>query len=73
MADTFSVAERSRIMAAVKSGGTTPEMVVRRLVHAMGYRYRLHVRSLPGAPDLVFPRLRYWHMHTCGRCCIPAA
>ena len=80
MADTFSVAERSRIMAAVKSGGTTPEMVVRRLVHAMGYRYRLHVRSLPGAPDLVFPRLRsiifvsgcYWHMHTCGRCRIPA-
>jgi len=51
-----------------------------RLVHALGFRYRLHVRSLPGAPDLVFPRLRkvifvsgcFWHMHTCGRCRIPA-
>jgi DNA mismatch endonuclease (patch repair protein) len=68
-------------LAAVKSHDTTPEMVVRRLVHAMGFRYRLHVRSLPGAPDLVFPRLRkvifvsgcFWHMHACGRCRIPAA
>jgi DNA mismatch endonuclease (patch repair protein) len=47
----------------------------------MGYRYRLHVTSLPGNPDLVFPRLRkvifvsgcFWHMHTCGRCRIPTA
>jgi DNA mismatch endonuclease (patch repair protein) len=68
-------------MAAVKSKDTTPEMVVRRLVHAMGYRYRLHVASMPGNPDLVFPRLRkvifvsgcFWHMHTCGRCRIPTA
>src|SRR6266478_3319977 len=68
-------------MAAVKSKDTTPEMIVRRLVHAMGYRYRLHVASLPGNPDLVFPRLRkiifvsgcFWHMHTCGRCRIPSS
>jgi len=68
-------------MAAVKSKDTTPEMIVRRLVHAMGYRYRLHVQSLPGNPDLVFPRLRkiifvsgcFWHMHTCGRCRIPSS
>jgi DNA mismatch endonuclease (patch repair protein) len=81
MADTFTQAERSRIMAAVKSRDTTPEMIVRRLVHRLGYRYRLHVRSLPGTPDLVFPRLRkiinvsgcFWHMHHCGRCRIPAA
>jgi DNA mismatch endonuclease (patch repair protein) len=81
MADTFTKSERSRIMAAVKSKDTTPEMIVRRLVHAMGYRYRLHVQSLPGNPDLVFPRLRkvlfvsgcFWHMHTCGRCRIPSA
>lgn len=67
--------ERSRIMAAVKSKDTRPEMVVRRLVHTMGYRYRLHVRSLPGTPDLVFPRLRsvilvhgcFWHAHQCQR------
>lgn len=79
MADTFTKAERSRIMSLVRSKDTTPEMVVRRLVHSMGYRYRLHVRTLPGAPDLVFPRLRklifvsgcFWHMHTCGRCRIP--
>jgi DNA mismatch endonuclease (patch repair protein) len=80
MADTFTRAERSRIMAAVKSTNTTPEIAVRRVVHAMGFRYRLHVRSLTGAPDLVFPRLRkvifvsgcFWHMHGCGRCRIPA-
>jgi DNA mismatch endonuclease (patch repair protein) len=68
-------------MAAVKSKDTTPEMTVRRLVHAMGYRYRLHVASMPGNPDLVFPRLRkvifvsgcFWHMHTCGRCRVPSS
>lgn len=66
-------------MAAVKSTDTTPELIVRRLVHALRYRYRLHVRELPGTPDLVFPRLRkiilvsgcFWHMHGCGRCRIP--
>jgi DNA mismatch endonuclease (patch repair protein) len=81
MADTFTKSERSRIMAAVKSKDTTPEMIVRRLVHAMGYRYRLHVASMPGNPDLVLPRLRkvifvsgcFWHSHGCGRCRIPAA
>ena len=81
MADTFTKAERSRIMAAVKSKDTTPELVVRRLVHAMGYRYRLHVRSMPGSPDLVFPRLRkvinvngcFWHLHDCSRCRIPSS
>ena len=45
-------------MRAVKSGDTKPEMIVRRLVHGLGYRYRLHDRALPGAPDLVLPRLR---------------
>jgi len=80
MVDSFSPAERSRIMAAVKGKDTSPEMVVRRLVHGMGYRYRLHVKRLPGTPDLVFPRLGkviivngcFWHGHTCGRCRIPA-
>ena len=68
-------------MAAVKSKDTTPELIVRRLVHALGYRFRLHDRSLPGCPDLVLPRHRkiilvsgcFWHMHGCGRCRIPAA
>lgn len=56
-------------------------MVVRRIVHGLGFRYRLHAEELPGKPDLVFRRLKkiiivngcFWHMHTCGRCRIPAA
>jgi DNA mismatch endonuclease, patch repair protein len=63
--------KRSRIMAAVRSENTQPEMAVRRLVHKMGYRYRLHARGLPGRPDLVFPQRRkivfvhgcFWHRH----------
>ena len=73
MPDQFSPAERSRIMRAVKSGDTTPEMIVRRLVHGLGYRYRLQCRDLPGQPDLVLPRLGkaifvhgcFWHRHAC--------
>jgi DNA mismatch endonuclease (patch repair protein) len=73
MPDQFSPAERSRVMRAVKSGDTTPELIVRRLVHALGYRFRLHRRDLPGQPDLVFPRLGkviqvhgcFWHRHAC--------
>ena len=80
MTDTFTKSERSRIMAAVKSKNTTPEWIVRRLVHAMGYRYRLHVRGLPGTPDMVFPRLGkiinihgcFWHLHGCPRCRVPS-
>jgi DNA mismatch endonuclease Vsr len=67
-------------MAAVKSKDTTPELTVRRLVHRLGFRYRLHVKTLPGTPDIVLPRHRkiievrgcFWHGHTCGRCRIPA-
>lgn len=66
--------KRSLIMAAVHSEDTGPEMAVRRLVHRLGFRYRLHVRALPGKPDLVFPSRRkivfvhgcFWHRH--GRC-----
>jgi DNA mismatch endonuclease, patch repair protein len=66
---------RSRIMRAVKGRDTTPELTVRRLAHAMGYRYRLHRKDLPGHPDLVFPRLGravfvhgcFWHGHDCPR------
>ena len=66
---------RSRIMRAVKGRDTTPELIVRRLAHSMGYRYRLHRKDLPGKPDIVFPRLRkvifvhgcFWHGHDCAR------
>lgn len=66
---------RSRIMRAVKSRDTAPEMVVRRLAHRLGYRFRLCRKDLPGCPDIVFPRLRkvvfvhgcFWHGHDCAR------
>jgi DNA mismatch endonuclease, patch repair protein len=69
--DRVSVEQRSRNMARIRSGNTRPEMVVRKLLHGMGYRYRLHVSLLPGTPDLVFPSRRcillvhgcYWHRH----------
>jgi DNA mismatch endonuclease (patch repair protein) len=62
-------------MQAVKSKNTAPELMVRRLVHSMGYRFRLHRKDLPGKPDLVFPRLHkalfvhgcFWHGHNCVR------
>lgn len=62
-------------MRAVKGRDTTPEMVVRHLLHRLGYRYRLHRRDLPGNPDLVFgPRRKvifvhgcFWHGHKCKR------
>jgi len=67
--------DRSRTMAAVRSKDTRPEMLVRRLTHRLGYRFRLHRRDLPGHPDLVFPRRRavvfvhgcWWHGHSCSR------
>lgn len=74
--DTLSVSERSARMALVRGKDTGPELAVRRLVHRMGYRYRLHRRQLPGAPDLVFVGRRkvifvhgcFWHRHAgCGR------
>ncbi len=73
MPDQFSQVERSRVMRAVKSADTTPELIVRRLVHALGYRFRLHRRDLPGRPDIVLPRLGkaifvhgcFWHRHAC--------
>lgn len=66
---------RSRTMRAVKSRDTQPEILVRRLVHGMGNRYRLHRADLPGKPDLTFPRLKkiifvhgcFWHGHDCKR------
>lgn len=63
----------SERMARIRKVDTTPELMVRRLAHKLGYRFRLHCRDLPGVPDLVFPGLRkvifvhgcFWHRHTC--------
>lgn len=73
MVDVLTPEQRRRNMSRIRGKDTKPEMIVRRLVHGMGFRYRLHRRSLPGCPDLVFPSVRkaifvhgcYWHMHTC--------
>ena len=66
---------RRRTMQAVKSKDTAPELLVRRLAHRMGYRFRVHRKDLPGKPDLVFPGRRkaifvhgcFWHGHDCAR------
>lgn len=71
--DVLTPEQRRRCMAAVRSKHTKPELLVRRLVHSLGYRYRLHRRDLPGCPDLAFPRRRkvifvhgcFWHRHSC--------
>ncbi|MCZ8548701.1 very short patch repair endonuclease [Mesorhizobium qingshengii] len=73
--DKLSTEARSANMKAIRSVNTRPEMTVRRAVHRLGFRYRLHRRDLPGTPDLVFgPRQKaifvhgcYWHGHGCKR------
>lgn len=71
MIDTLSIAERSERMSRVRSKDTRSEMIVRRLVYGMGFRYRLHDAHLPGKPDMVFRSRRkvifvhgcFWHRH----------
>jgi DNA mismatch endonuclease (patch repair protein) len=71
MADHVCKTKRSEIMRSVGSRDTKPEMAVRKMIHAMGYRFRLNIATLPGKPDLVFPRLHkvifvhgcFWHRH----------
>lgn len=73
MPESLTKQQRSRVMAAVKSHNTKPELAVRRLVHGLGYRFRLHRRDLPGTPDIVLSRHKkvinvhgcFWHLHTC--------
>jgi DNA mismatch endonuclease, patch repair protein len=73
MVDVVSPATRSRMMAGIKGKNTKPELVLRRALHAKGLRYRLHSKSVPGKPDMVFPRYRaavfvngcFWHGHDC--------
>ncbi len=78
--DTLTARERSERMRRVRSRDTKPELRVRRLIHGLGYRYRLHANDLPGRPDLVFPSRRkavfvhgcFWHRHEgCSRNRLP--
>lgn len=76
MADKLSVAARSENMRKIRSKGMKPEITIRKLVHSLGYRYRLHKSDLPGKPDLVFSRLKkiifvngcFWHQHQDSKC-----
>lgn len=81
MADKLTPERRSANMAKIRAKHTKPEMLVRRMVHGMGVRYRLHRKDLPGKPDLVFgPRRKvifvhgcFWHLHDCRDGRIPAS
>ena len=71
MTDVFDPEKRSEIMSRIRGRDTKPEMIVRRIAHGLGFRFRLHRRDLPGSPDLVFPKHRavimvhgcFWHRH----------
>lgn len=73
MADVFTREERSAVMARIRSTDTKPELAVRRTLHRLGYRFRLHDPRLPGRPDIVLTRYRliiqvkgcFWHGHAC--------
>ena len=72
MTDIVSKEIRSKMMSSIRGRNTSPEMAVRRYLHGVGFRYRLHDRSLPGAPDIVLSRFKvvilihgcFWHRHT---------
>ncbi|CAN5437829.1 very short patch repair endonuclease [soil metagenome] len=72
MADVHNEATRSYNMSRIKGKNTKPEMLVRKFLFAHGYRYRLHVKNLPGKPDIVLPKYKtvifihgcFWHGHT---------
>lgn len=71
MTDIVDRVTRSRMMAGIRGGNTLPELAVRRHLHGRGFRFRLHVRDLPGRPDIVLPKYRaaifvhgcFWHRH----------
>ena len=81
MPDQFSKEARSRIMARVHSENTSPEIAVRKALHAAGFRFRIHRKNLPGKPDVVLPRFStavrvngcLWHGHQCERFRWPVA
>jgi DNA mismatch endonuclease (patch repair protein) len=76
MADTLTKQQRSENMRRIRSTGMKPEMLVRKTVHALGYRFRLHGKGLPGKPDLIFRPKRkaifvhgcFWHAHAAKGC-----
>lgn len=80
--DIYDREKRSELMSKVRSGGTKPELIVRRKLHSLGFRFRLHSKSLPGKPDIVLPKYRsvvfvhgcFWHHHkNCGKSKLPTS
>ncbi|WP_145423054.1 very short patch repair endonuclease [Symmachiella dynata] len=75
MTDTLTTEKRSELMSRIRSKNTRPELIVRRLLHSMGFRFRLHRADLPGKPDIVLARYGtvvfvngcFWHGHSCPR------
>ena len=73
MTDVVDVETRSRMMANIRSKNTSPEVLIRKALHARGFRFRVHVKKLPGTPDLVLPKYKavifihgcFWHGHNC--------
>jgi DNA mismatch endonuclease (patch repair protein) len=73
--DVLTPEQRQRCMASISGKDTKPELIIRKLLYSLGYRYRLHYSSLPGKPDLVFPGKRkvifihgcFWHRHDCSK------
>lgn len=73
MVDKFTTETRSKIMSLIKGKNTKPELVIRKSLHALGFRYRLHDKKIPGQPDIVFPKYKavimvngcFWHGHDC--------
>jgi len=73
MVDVLTRKQRSFNMSQIRGKNTSPELTVRRVLHSLGYRYRLHVRGLPGRPDIVLHKHKalifvhgcFWHMHNC--------
>lgn len=73
MTDVLTPKQRSFNMSRIRGKDTSPEILVRRLLHSLGYRFRLHVRELPGRPDIALPKHQavifvhgcFWHMHRC--------
>lgn len=73
MADIVTAEVRSRMMSGIRGTNTKPELLLRKGLHALGFRFRLHDRSLPGKPDIVLPRYKavifahgcFWHGHDC--------
>ena len=81
MVDTVDAATRSRMMAGIRSRDTKPETIIRKGLHAHGFRYRLSTKGVPGKPDLVLPKWRtvvlvhgcFWHWHGCSLSKLPAS